>query len=184
MLRFSLCTCRRHYPGGAAGCPSFFFPSDDSFPWNKVRSASTSSFSRPAQRSLALQPAHSPSHLVTLSTGGFSRLVASPSAPIATGRNDPCREGLAPSQEPCLPRRTLCPRSPRGSGFLAPVVRSIISRELDASVEASGPHDFAVRFQRARLARQSVHRIPPPTSVTIAKRPSGGGGTAHHCHGF
>ena len=31
----------------------------------------------------------------------------------------------------------------------------------------------AVRIERARLARRHVHRIPPPTFVTIAKRPSG-----------
>ena len=48
---------------------------------------------------------------------------------------------------------------------------------LDAGVEASGPHDFAVRFNRVRPSRQSVHRIPHPTSVTIAKRPSCGHGT-------
>jgi hypothetical protein len=51
------------------------------------------------------------------------------------------------------------------------------SERLDASVEASGPHDFAVRFARVRLHRQSVHRIPRPTFVTIAKRPSCGHGT-------
>src|SRR6202023_2341334 len=45
-------------------------------------------------------------------------------------------------------------------------------RELDASVGASGPHDFAVRVSAARLRAARVHRIPPPTSVTIAKRPS------------
>ena len=45
-------------------------------------------------------------------------------------------------------------------------------RKLDASVETSGPHGFAVHLQRARLARQSGHRIPRPTFVTIAKRPS------------
>src|SRR5450755_560276 len=36
------------------------------------------------------------------SAEGFRRLVASPPAPIATGWSDPCREGLAPSQELCL----------------------------------------------------------------------------------
>jgi hypothetical protein len=45
-------------------------------------------------------------------------------------------------------------------------------RRLDASVGASGPHDFAVRSTRIRQRRRRVHRIPPPTSVTIAKRPS------------
>jgi hypothetical protein len=34
--------------------------------------------------------------------------------------------------------------------------------KLDASVEASGPHDFAVREAGQRTAR--VHRIPHPTN--------------------
>src|SRR5258705_8671779 len=46
------------------------------------------------------------------------------------------------------------------------------SRRLDASVEASEPHDFAVRFSAIRKRRRRVHRIPRSTSVTIAKRPS------------
>src|ERR1700688_1875880 len=45
-------------------------------------------------------------------------------------------------------------------------------RQLDASVGASGPHDFAVRESGVRLRHCHDHRIPPPTSVTIAKRPS------------
>jgi hypothetical protein len=43
---------------------------------------------------------------------------------------------------------------------------------LDASVGASGPHVFAVRTKRIRQSAIRVHRIPPPTSVTTAKRPS------------
>ena len=39
---------------------------------------------------------------MTLSTGGFRQVVAFPPAPIATGWSDPCRKGLAPSQELCL----------------------------------------------------------------------------------
>jgi hypothetical protein len=35
------------------------------------------------------------------------------------------------------------------------------ARDLNASVEASGPHDFAVRFGTIRQRRISVHRIPP-----------------------
>jgi hypothetical protein len=34
-------------------------------------------------------------------------------------------------------------------------------RELDASVEASGPHDFAVRISAVRYRHLRVHRIPP-----------------------
>src|ERR1700731_3640539 len=49
-------------------------------------SACTSSFSRPAQRSLALRPAHSRGHLyVTSYTEGFSHFVTSMTAPVASG---------------------------------------------------------------------------------------------------
>jgi hypothetical protein len=48
-------------------------------------------------------------------------------------------------------------------GFLATVIsEKFSSRQLDASTEASGPHDFAVRIGIARLARRRVHRIPIP----------------------
>src|SRR5205085_12636065 len=46
-------------------------------------------FSRPAQRSLTLRPARSPSRLATLCTRGFSSLVASTAALIATGWSEP-----------------------------------------------------------------------------------------------
>jgi hypothetical protein len=45
------------------------------------------------------------------------------------------------------------------------------SERLDASVEASGPYDFAVREKRARHQRIPRPSHPCPTSVTIAKRP-------------
>jgi hypothetical protein len=44
-------------------------------------------------------------------------------------------------------------------------------RQLDTSVGASGPHDFAVRFSLARQARIRVHRIPPRV-CDVASRPS------------
>jgi hypothetical protein len=67
----------------------------------------------------------------------------------------------------------LISRSPRGPGFLAPVIpEKLASQELGASVGASGPHDFTVRDLGVRLTRGRVHRIPLPTFVTIAKRPS------------
>src|SRR5256885_4901134 len=50
--------------------------------------------------------------------------------------------------------------------------RQVTTCQLDASVGASEPHDFAVRVSTFRQACFSVHRIPCPTSVTIAKRPS------------
>ena len=39
---------------------------------------------------------------------------------------------------------------------------------MDASVAASGPHVFAVRLSRARLATTSASTAPRPTSVTTA----------------
>src|SRR6516164_4323734 len=62
----SLCTCCRHYPGAAAGCiPRSSHPAVSAFPDSTVGSACTSSFSRIAQRSLALRPAHSRSHRIS-----------------------------------------------------------------------------------------------------------------------
>ncbi len=132
------------------GAHIVLFPSDASFPCNKARSASTSILSRPAQRSLALQPAHSPSHLVTLSTGGFSRVVTSPTAPIATGWNDLCRKGLSPSQEPRLSTAHLIRDLPGAPGFLATVAHDACASARDTSVGVSGPRDFAVRAGRTR----------------------------------
>jgi hypothetical protein len=61
-----------------------------------------------------------------------------------------------------------CHRRKRNAQALSP---------LDAGVEASGPHDFAVRKSAVRprkdcARRFYVHRIPCPTFVTIAIRPS------------
>jgi hypothetical protein len=51
--------------------------------------------------------------------------------------------------------------APRRSGFFVTVIpEKLASQELDASVEASGPHDFSVRFSAVRQKRRCVHRIP------------------------
>ena len=48
------------------------------------------------------------------------------------------------------------------TGFVATVaLKKLASRELDASVGASGPHDFAVRVGAVRQKRRRVHRISP-----------------------
>ena len=48
------------------------------------------------------------------------------------------------------------------NGFLATVAPRVASRELDASIAASGPHDFAVRDRpRSSVVATRVHRIPP-----------------------
>ena len=94
----SLCTCCRHYPGAAAGRRRrSSHPAVSAFPDNVVGSACTSSFSRFAQRSLALRPAHSRRHLyVTCYTEGFSHFVTSMTAPVASGWSG-CRVGLSPT---------------------------------------------------------------------------------------
>src|SRR5216684_2847203 len=56
----------------------------------------------------------------------------------------------------------LCRTLPGDRAFLSPSLAKIASRKLDAGVEASGPHDFAVRTQSA-LVRSAAcgHRIQP-----------------------
>ena len=50
---------------------------------------------------------------------------------------------------------------PGDRAFLPPSPAKVAFRELDASVGASGPHVFAVRFHAVRYRRIRVHRIPP-----------------------
>ena len=75
-----------------------------------------------------------------------------------------------------LPRATVLTVSfvlSLGIGFLAPIARASrhsIGSELDLSVERPGPHDFAVRDHRARLAQQS--RPSQPTSTFVTTRTS------------
>ena len=53
-------------------------------------------------------------------------------------------------------------------------MRDAHRRELGTSQGVPGPHVFAVRIGAVRQEHVRVHRIPRPTSVTIAKRPSRG----------
>jgi hypothetical protein len=121
------------------------FPSSGSFPCEVVRSASTLLFSTPAQRLLTLQCTHPPNRLTTLSIEGFRRLVALPSAPIATGWSDPCREGFAPSQELCLSTAHDFITTTSESSFSAhTTVRACDSRPLSTSSVAT---EIAVRLR-------------------------------------
>ena len=54
-------------------------------------------------------------------------------------------------------------------GFLATVTpKKLAFRKLDASTEASGPHDFAVRLSLARQSQLSRPSHPDPRFMTIA----------------
>ena len=55
--------------------------------------------------------------------------------------------------------------------FVTVAPKKLASRELDAGVEASGPHDFAVRVG-AVVCSAIASTAFLPASVTIAKRPS------------
>ena len=66
--------------------------------------------------------------------------------------------------------------SPVRPGFVVTVALRHLAKR-GTCIGAPGPHDFAVRDSLVRLVRHRVHRIPLPTSVTIAKRPSCGSET-------
>ena len=54
---------------------------------------------------------------------------------------------------------------PGDRAFLPPSpLRSLLLKNLNASVEASGPHDFAVRFRRSRQKRHPRPPHPAPRS--------------------
>ena len=50
---------------------------------------------------------------------------------------------------------------PGDRASLPPSPAKVAFRKLDASVEASEPHVFAVRFRGVRYRHIRVHRIPP-----------------------
>ncbi len=52
--------------------------------------------------------------------------------------------------------------------------REVAFRELDASVGASGPHDFAVRKKRPRLQRRSASTASRPALMTLRNAPLSG----------
>jgi hypothetical protein len=72
---------------------------------------------------------------------------------------------------PCAMVLRLIRALPGVPGLIASVTREIV-HGLDPSVGRSGPRDFAVRVDAARLPAPTRPSHPAPTSVTIAIRPS------------
>lgn len=89
-------------PAESLGASVALFPRRSQPSLRNARSASASNLSRPAQRSLTLGLCTRQSPQVTLCTEGFNRFVTSAAASIATGWNDSCRMGFAPTGRPCL----------------------------------------------------------------------------------
>ena len=71
--------------------------------------------------------------------------------------------------------------SPAIGFFVTVIPEKLASHELDASVEASGPHDFSVRIRCSRLWHRQRPPHPAPRFVTIASRPSCRVGTGRAC---
>ena len=91
--------------------------------------------------------------------------------------------GLSPETGLCCLRRLPITACRAREGPRSPIDR------LDPSIGGPGPHAFAVREEcfRPRVKRAEhphVHRLPLPTSVTIAIRPSCGGGMRADNHVF
>ena len=63
---------------------------------------------------------------------------------------------------------------PGDRACLPPSPAKVAFHELDASVGAPGPHDFAVRIERPSSKAPSASTASRPASVTIASRPSVG----------
>jgi hypothetical protein len=97
-------------PAGPMELVRSSFSIANGLPCEKVRSAPAIVFSGPAQRSLMLWPARSPSRLATLYIESSDSFVASAAVSIATGWNEPVpgRE-LHPLKSSAFSRRTFSP---------------------------------------------------------------------------
>src|SRR6476619_3817957 len=111
----SLSTCRRHYPGAAAGrTPRSSHPAVSAFPGRGAGSACTSTFSRLARRSLALRPAHSRCHQFVTRYPKASDISSPPCLLRLLPAGAVAGWGLHPLESAALSRRT-----PRRRHFLA-----------------------------------------------------------------
>jgi len=97
-------------PGGSMELVRSSLSIASGLPCDKARSAPAITVSGPAQRSLTLRPARSPSRLATLYTEGSDSFVASTAASISyrVERTSP-RAGVTPAEVQRLSRRTLSP---------------------------------------------------------------------------
>ena len=91
-------TCRRHYPGGTVGCSCrSSSPTAAAFPVSQPGRLPHCPFRGLLGVHCALRPVRSLSPFGPFYIGSFGCFVASTAVPIATGWNDPCRVGVAPT---------------------------------------------------------------------------------------
>ena len=165
----SLCTCRRHYPGAAAGClPRSSHPAVTAFPGRGRRVGlhidlfeACSAFTRIAACTLALSPNRD-----TL-IEGFSHFVTSMTAPIASGWSESpggaCTHWKAP---PC---HGAPPYPPFASVGVAPALDQKSRPSCDSQqapkreeVDRVGPVDKLVADKRDALIRRRA-----PTALPV-----------------
>ena len=91
-------TCRRHYPGGTVGCVRRSLPQRRRPSPNLRRVGFRIALFEACSAFTARWPVRSLSPLRTLFFRSFDRFVTSTAVPIATGWNDFCRVGFAPTQ--------------------------------------------------------------------------------------
>jgi hypothetical protein len=129
-------------------------------PCDKARSAPAITFSRPAQRSLTLWPARSPSRLATLYTEGSDSFVASAAASIATGWSEPVpgRE-LHPLKSSAFSRRTLSPVSVPVAGSRGRTRQGSAAEPVGSAFAISLTQDLATIFGRDRSRRIGLTAI-------------------------
>ena len=91
-------TCRRHYPGGTVGCPCRSpSPTAAAFPEYQAGRLPHCPFRGLLSVHCSLRPVRSLSPYGPFSIRSFNRFVTSAAVPIATGWNDICRVGFAPT---------------------------------------------------------------------------------------
>ncbi len=135
-------------PAGSMKLVRSFISIDCGLPCVTVRSAPAIIVSGPAQRSLTLWPARSPSRLATLYIESSDSFVASAAVSIVTGWSEPVpgRE-LHPLKPSAFSRRTVSPTIPSGACFLG------VLHEL--------PNAFSVAFAvRQPLNLPLSHALP------------------------
>jgi hypothetical protein len=101
------------------------------------------------------------------------RALDAPAALRAKNRKHASKSPRSHRNHPAFPARLFTAYSALSSVIGLSCHRRLrrLLRKLDASVEASGPHSFAVRFMCCSSSAHSASTASRLTSLTIAKRP-------------
>src|SRR5437870_9519111 len=140
-------------PAGSMELVRSFISTVSGLPCVTVRSAPAPVLSGPAQRSLTLRPARSPSRLATLYIESSDSFVASTAASIATGWSEP------------VPGRELHPL--KSSAFHGALLRQLTHRLLEYTLAWIGVYDEVVRPVAGRGRRCRSDQEPALTIRSV-----------------